>query len=303
MTLTAESLPQIQCVGRPVDMSTAGLMRDSTDILDYIPAARQRMQRDGYLYLPGLLDVDLILAARKNMTDQLAREGYLDPGYPTMDAVVAPGKKMGFKPALAKENAPLMKVLYDGAMMRFFNSFLGGAVRHYDYTWVRAVTPGPATPIHADVVYMGRGTHQLYTAWTPIGDAPFETGGLIVLEGSNNHQRLKDTYFQSDVDTYCENRPGQRDGWAKKQGGALKGHADQIRRSLGGGTWRTADYRAGDVVIFSIYTIHGGTDNRSNRFRLSTDTRYQLASEPVDERWIGENPIAHGDAGKRGKIC
>ena len=27
--------------------------------------------------------------------------------------------------------------------------------------------------------------------------------------------------------------------------------------------------------------------------RLSSDTRCQLASEPVDERWIGENPIAH----------
>lgn len=37
--------------------------------------------------------------------------------------------------------------------------------------------------------------------------------------------------------------------------------------------------------------------------RLSTDTRYQLASEPVDERWIGENPIAHGLDAKKGMIC
>ena len=52
-----------------------------------------------------------------------------------------------------------------------------------------------------------------------------------------------------------------------------------------------------------MYTMHASTDNHSRAFRLSTDTRYQLASEPVDERWIGENPIAHGPAGKRGFIC
>ncbi len=302
MSTTIEALPQFQCGGKAIDMEHAGLMRDSTDILGDTPAARRRMQEEGYLYLPGFLDVDLILAARKNMTDQLAREGCLDPRYPAMDAVAVPGKPLSFKPSLATQNAPLMKVLYDGAMMRFFANFLQGAVRHYDFTWVRAVTPGPATPIHADVVYMGRGTHQLYTAWTPIGDAPFDLGGLIVLEGSNNHPRLRENYFYTDVDTYCKNRPDQKDAWAKKQNGALKGHPNQIRKSIGG-RWLTADYRAGDVVLFNVYTLHGGTDNRSNRFRLSTDTRYQLAADPVDERWIGENPIAHGPAGKRGKIC
>jgi hypothetical protein len=37
--------------------------------------------------------------------------------------------------------------------------------------------------------------------------------------------------------------------------------------------------------------------------RLSSDSRYQLATEPADERWIGEHPIAHGAAGKKGEIC
>jgi len=31
-----------------------------------------------------------------------------------------------------------------------------------------------------------------------------------------------------------------------------------------------------------------------DRLRISTDTRYQLASEPADERWSGEEPIGHG---------
>jgi hypothetical protein len=60
-----------------------------------------------------------------------------------------------------------------------------------------------------------------------------------------------------------------------------------------GGQWQTSAFKAGDVLIFGMFTMHGSLNNTTNLFRLSTDTRYQLASEPVDERWIGEDPIAH----------
>jgi hypothetical protein len=59
----------------------------------------------------------------------------------------------------------------------------------------------------------------------------------------------------------------------------------------------------GDLLTFRMDTVHASTDNRTHRIRLSTDTRYQRASEPADERWIGENPIGHSQAGKRGRIC
>ena len=65
----------------------------------------------------------------------------------------------------------------------------------------------------------------------------------------------------------------------------------------------TADFKAGDVLVFGMATVHASLDNQSDRCRLSSDSRYQLASEPVDERWIGANPIAHGPAGKKGKAC
>ncbi len=121
----------------------------------------------------------------------------------------------------------------------------------------------------------------------------------MVLEGSNNNQRLRETYGRYDVDTYCENRP-EIHGW--KQGGQLTGNSNQIRRSLGG-HWLSGEFRMGDVLIFSVFTVHASLDNHSDRIRLSSDSRYQLASEPADERWIGPNPIAHSAAGKRGRIC
>jgi hypothetical protein len=59
----------------------------------------------------------------------------------------------------------------------------------------------------------------------------------------------------------------------------------------------------GDLLTFSIFTAHGSLDNSTHQIRLSTDTRYQLASEPADPRWIGENPPAHGGNSLKEMIC
>ena len=84
--------------------------------------------------------------------------------------------------------------------------------------------------------------------------------------------------------------------------GSLSKNPVTLREKLGG-RWLTAEYRMGDLLTFGMATIHTGLDNHSDRIRLSSDSRYQLASEAVDERWIGANPISHGRAGKRGRIC
>ena len=81
------------------------------------------------------------------------------------------------------------------------------------------------------------------------------------------------------------------------------GRMTQFFHRVLGGRWRTHDYQAGDVVVFSTCTVHCGLENHTNRVRISTDSRYQSAHEPRDDRWIGEDPIAHGTAGKRGKVC
>ena len=40
-------------------------------------------------------------------------------------------------------------------------------------------------------------------------------------------------------------------------------------------------------------TVHASLDNQSDRYRMSTDTRYQPASLPIDQRWIGEDRTRH----------
>ena len=59
----------------------------------------------------------------------------------------------------------------------------------------------------------------------------------------------------------------------------------------------------GDVLILSMYTLHCSHDNQTNHLRISTDSRYQLVSESIDPRWIGEDPPGNGIHAKRGTIC
>jgi hypothetical protein len=281
-----------------------GPLRDSSDVVDQPGTLRQRMAEDGYLYLPGYLDRDLVLEARAVITDRLAEEGLLDPDRPSIEAVARPGISVKFRPDLTRRNEPLDRLLYQGRMMRFYERFLGGDVLHFDYTWLRVVAPGKGTAPHGDSVFMNRGTSNLYTAWAPLGDISYQLGGLIILEKSHLLEEIKKDYGRRDVDTYCENDADAAlyASGEKWWNGSLSDDPFELRRQLGL-RWLTTEFKAGDLLTFTMYTLHASLDNQSDRIRLSSDSRYQLASEPADERWIGEEPVGHGPAGKRGKIC
>jgi ectoine hydroxylase-related dioxygenase (phytanoyl-CoA dioxygenase family) len=153
----------------------------------------------------------------------------------------------------------------------------------------------------------GRGTHQLLTCWIPYGDTSLDMGGVMLLEDSHKKSDRIKTYLEVDVDAYCENRPKEvekvvtKGGWSHP--GFLSKNPATLREKLGG-RWLTApDWKAGDFITFGMTLVHGGLDNQTDRMRLSSDTRYQRASQPIDERWIGQNPIANTRAGKRGRVC
>jgi ectoine hydroxylase-related dioxygenase (phytanoyl-CoA dioxygenase family) len=189
-------------------------------------------------------------------------------------------------------------------MIELHERLLGGPIRHFDMTWVRVTAPGAGTPSHTDIVFMGRGTQRLLTAWVPYGDVPRAMGGLALLEGSHRNREIREVYGRQDVDTYCENLGEEpRDG--EPGGGVdpiLDHDATALRHRLGG-RWLTTDFAAGDLLVFGMFTAHASLDNRTDRWRLSSDSRYQLAAEPIDERWVGEHPVGHTRAGKRGMIC
>ena len=118
---------------------------------------------------------------------------------------------------------------------------------------------------------------------------------------------MRDYYCRKDVDAVCTNQLDE-EGQARKQDpnfGVLSRAPVRLRRALRL-RWLSHDFHAGDLVVFSIFAAHGGLDNHGQRVRISTDSRYQLAAEPTDDRWIsidGKPPRTHGEASRRELSC
>ncbi|MEO6907791.1 MAG: phytanoyl-CoA dioxygenase family protein [Abditibacteriaceae bacterium] len=303
MSITLTTPSTLSVLNQELDLNPDcfGELQSSIDIVNDAVALRTRMAEDGYLYLPGYLNREEVLDGRREVLDRIANSGAMHPDY-LIEAAIPHPKNIMHRESLndvVQGNNAVLKVLYDGAMMEFYERFLGGEVRHFDFTWFRIIPPGISSPPHMDSVYMSRGTPNLYTAWTPFGDVPLSMGGLMILEKSHLHERLNNNYGNKDVDTFCVNRSN---GHTIGHGGSLSRNPVKLRQNLGG-RWLSTNFHAGDLLTFTIKTVHCGLDNRSAQYRLSSDTRYQLASEPADERWIGENPIAHGPNAKKGLIC
>ena len=281
-----------------------GELRRSDDILADEKTLRVRMELDGYLYLPGFFEREEVRHVRRELCSQLERAGRLDPDFPAMDAVPCPPDKTPAFPSnsqgfpVNRRHPTLEGFVFGTRIMNFYRRLLAGEARHYDHTWIRAVDPGRGTPPHCDFVYMGRGTHEVRTAWIPYGDTPLELGGVIILEGSHHQSERLNNYLAQDVDTYCANRSG---GY-KHKSGMLTKNPVSLREKLGG-RWLTAEFKAGDLLTFKMNLVHASLDNHTDCIRLSSDTRYQPASLPADDRWIGPNPTAHSRASKRGRIC
>lgn len=293
--------PSMQGVPLDLDPAAWGPLRASS-VDEPGPVLLDRLRADGYLYVPGFFDVTAVTAARAPMCRKLSEAGFLDPDTAPEELVARPGLGSAWLDGLTDDNPDLDRMLYGEATMQRFSRLLGRPARHFDFTWSRAVGRGMGTAPHCDVVFMGRGTPDVVTMWTAMVDITLQVGGLAILEGSHMEHPSLAAYRRFDVDTFCENL-GEEPVASLGAGGSLPCEdANELRRRLGG-RWLLNEYRAGDVLLFGLGTVHASIDNASNRLRLSTDTRYQAAADPIDERWVGAAPVAHGIDAQRGIIC
>jgi hypothetical protein len=296
--------------GNELDTSAEkfGFLDASNDAIAQPELLKDRMERSGYLYFPGFFNRDDVKAARLAVCEELAAEGLLDPEQPVELAIAKPDANMAFRPDIAngdKSGKLIRKVIYGEKIMEFFSTFLGGGSTHYDFTWMRTIAPGLGSQAHCDVIFMGRGTTNLYTAWVPFGDVPLNVGGLLLIEGSHHDNNVLESYCTMDYDSSCQNRPDQHPlvtaGFHNS--GAISENMPEMRNTVGGRLLTAEEYKMGDLLIFSVFLVHGSLDNHSKEIRLSTDSRYQLKSDPIDERWIGEHPPGHGGKSVVGMIC
>lgn len=264
-----------------------GELRESNDVIDDTAALESRLEEDGYCLLRGLIDPDVVLEARREILLKYAVVGEIDAiEHPLMEGVYGSDSAIdkinlfAFTESVRSGQAYEAVVQHPG-LVGTLERLLGGVARCFDFKWPRLVRPGETCGLHCDSPYVNRGSKRVLTSWIPLGDLPREEGALIILEGSHANDWMRERYGDKDADR-------DKLGW-------LSTNPITLQRKLGG-RWLTTDYRAGDVLIFSMYLVHGALDNRSpkGRCRLTSDTRYQLASEALDERWNGERPELHG---------
>lgn len=274
--------------GYPVNTAEDALveLRDSSDLLEDGDALRQRMQDQGYLFFRDLLPREQVMAARREILLKYATIGEIDTRQPLLNAVhgddsAVPSINLRAFSESLRSGLAYERVVLHPRLLDFYRRLLGKTPRAYDMRWPRLARPGEGCGFHYDGPYMNHGTDQLFSSWIPLGDISRIEGGLMVLER---------TQTQLDKLRYYANADADRDQleWI--------GRDPERLRLRFGGRWMTADYRAGDVLCFTMQTLHGALDNNSpeRRCRLSSDSRYQPADEPFDERWNGEPIRAHG---------
>ncbi len=289
-THTPSPQPADDAPSHSVGPTIAGEFADATPGLDDPDALRDHAQRQGYLFFPGLLPRENVLALRLDLLNILNQHGLLDPHVHAHN----PPDDNGTINTQAVHQLSAEQVGYGGVgvpkhiyqqvqklesfhalahepnMLRMYHTLFGEQPFVHPRHITRLILPSPhiaPTPAHQDYIHI-QGTRETWTAWLPIGDVPDTMGGLAIFPGS--HQR-----------------------------GIYQG-----RRVAGAGEWivdvcdkqpqyLTTRYRAGDVLTFHSLTVHAAipaTDKQ--HVRLSCDFRYQPESEPINDRSFN----VHGNA-------
>ena len=270
----------------PTDLDLMGELTDSAPLLDDPVALRARFEEEGHLLMRGLLPVELVLAARQEILTKYAVIGEIDDRHPVMDAIAGDGDgvlhaNMRAFTESVRTGANYEAVILHDALLGVVGTLLGGDAVPFDFRWPRLVRPGEGCGFHCDGPYMNRATDKHLSTWIPLGRIEPHESGLVILERSHRNQRLIDGYLSMDAD---------RDGlvWLDEDPAKVQ---EQY-----GERWLTTTYEPGDVLLFSMNTLHGAADNASpvDRCRLSTDSRYYLAGETPDPRWNGDEINPHG---------
>jgi hypothetical protein len=275
--------------GREVPEDLVGELADSARLLDDPAALRRRLAEDGYLFLRGVLDRDAVMDARREV---LARLAAVDEIVPGGDVFTGCSARKAREPDLGRfwrsvsEGPALRAATHGRDISRVMEIVAGEAPRAQDFLFLRVGVPGRATGLHFDYPFFTRMHDQVWTVWTSMGDTPVSRGPLMVVENSHRFSDLVESVVGFDV---------VRDTSRKA---AFADNAIDFARARGT-RLLTADFRAGDVILFGMYLLHGSLDHSDpgGTVRVSTDLRWQPARLPADPRYFGAEPTGTTGAG------
>lgn len=286
-TRLSDPMSGLTIQGRPVPACLVSELAEADMEGDLNAQLGQR----GYLLLRGVHDPEDVRAARREV---LARLVEVDEVAEPAEEGVATGRSrraemhadLGAFWRSVIEGPALRRVINGPRISALMDRLFGEPSAPFGFAWLRTMTLGRASPLHIDHPYMSRGTARLVTCWTLLGAVGRDEGPLYMVEGSHRWPDLRERFESHDVDR-DPSRPGH-----------MHEHPADLAVAHGTQLLTTA-FQPGDCMVFGMFTAHAAFDNgsRSGRVRVSCDTRFQPAAEPMDERFAGPNPPAHGGKG------
>ncbi|MBS0642515.1 MAG: phytanoyl-CoA dioxygenase family protein [Acetobacteraceae bacterium] len=238
---------------------------DSTSLAADGPALRDRLARDGYLFVRNLLPAQAILDVRDRLLRKAAEGGWLDPTAPMNAGIANPAAACKdpedrymrvFRHLWCDEELHRLRI--HPAIIDLFTRIFGEPALAHPMFVQRNIFPQAGnfdftTGIHQDRVHIGGATN--YALWMPLGSCPREKGALAVAAGSHTAGVLP-----------------------TKVGTGAGGMDIAVPIP---GTWVTGAFNPGDGLIFQDTTVHKALPNRTREIRMSFDARFQPLSQPI----------------------
>lgn len=238
------------------DHAAMAPLHDSTELLGDRVALDAAMQRDGYWYFRGVLDLGAVARLRERFMTVLKDMAVIDADATESIWNGTPLDDFPEKIEALHDQRVWRSFVAEPAIHAFFTRLLGVApfwIPSVEYRMTppnRKVAGDPLTGRHQDG--FANGGMDLKTCWVPLNAIDGAMGGLAVAEGLQHGGMLHDL---NDIPRH------------RIPDGAIP---DNV--------WHRSDYEPGDLVMFCPEIPHSGMVNRSNKFRLSADIRMM----PID---------------------
>lgn len=283
--------PQVQ--QRQIPAELFGRLNECVADIGDAGALQQHVEEDGYVLLRGVLDRGDVLAARAEVFSRLEQVGEVKP--PAIEGI-ATGKSRRSELAgdlnafwkSVNEGTALRTVTHGDRLREIMSAVIGETARPHDLMYLRPACVGRATKLHYDFPFFARRSLRIHTAWIPLGDIPVLDGPLLIVEGSNRFLDLTEPIRNHDYEAVHANSVIQKAAYEEPN---ATDPVSFVRRR--DARLVSTDFRAGDLLVFGGFTLHGSLDNCSpaGRVRLSCDVRFQPAADPFDdERYFGTDP-------------
>jgi ectoine hydroxylase-related dioxygenase (phytanoyl-CoA dioxygenase family) len=218
------------------------------------PAGLQKFyQEHGYLLGRGVLNPQSVAEARDAMLAVAARQGLIRQG--DQNAVWTGRKSAGGTEESAEFRGVSKRLFAYADNLQVLERLLGEKACWVPNVQHRIYPPGGSiTPVHQDGFY-SPGIFNYRPVWVPLTPCPRAVGGLMIAVGQNQrgylHNLAKPTPFPIPEGVIPPD------------------------------SWATTDYQAGDLLIIHPCAPHASMPNRSDRLRVTLDTRVQSSANPT----------------------